>query len=458
MTRTMLHLLLAVLMIAVLAAPPLRADTAAEIEQAIANIRKQRQEVDAGLKARRDEIWVIEAFRRQVWADWLTEWNANRDQISKLKTQIELDQADLGAASNQNSRDRNDRMRALLAERDRLARLDGQSVDDCVPPCTTMQQLIAYHNERVDRLQVLQKETAELKEKQARLDRALAAEERKRAASQQARRDAMAQQSERLQALRAEYAELLKDPDKFLLPSLDGRGPPRLLTREEFDLEVTVAWFEIGRNANPDSPEFRAEVEALVRKMLGSSNDMRQRIADYVKLLDDQIAALDRRVDGGATAVAGENCPARNPDPAARTLSHRIPPGDDKDYLACAYFADPGGAPGPIKSQVRYAEGKETGVAAYFTLDGGHHLDQIHNVHGARPSGSDCSYISASALKSYRWIGDDGSEMSVFCKPDGTVGRCDYTAHDGRSRRCSADCSKDACADLRQKIGWPAMQ
>ncbi|MGP6086033.1 hypothetical protein [Antarctobacter jejuensis] len=432
------------------------ADTDAQIEQAIAKIRSDIRKTEQQIFAHDVEKGEIHAFQMRMWQEWIQPWQANDRKIRDL--QAEVDALKRMGAFNQNSRSLNDQMRALLDERGRLERLDGGTIDDCAPPCTTIKQLFTYYGAREARRKELVAELTRSDGTSKRLYRALEVEKGKLADNHATKLKLFEQERKRLKALRKRYADMLKNPDSFFLPNLDG-GMPRVLTRAEFEAEVTVNWFEIGSGGDLDKPEIREEIKALVRKMLQSSKDMRQRISDQIRFLDDQITALDHRLDRTASTLSAETCPPRNPDPAGQVLRHRIPPGDDDTYLACAYFADPAGGqqPGPIKSRVRYEDGKEAGVAAYFDLDGGHHLQEIHNIHAPRQSGAECRYHSASAIAKYRLQGHDGSEMIVFCEADGTVGQCDYITHDGRSRRCSADCT-DKCTDLRQKIGWPAMQ
>ncbi|SNS43494.1 hypothetical protein [Antarctobacter heliothermus] len=445
------------LLTCLLLAAPGSADTAQEIEQTIARLRQDIKQTESEIFEKEVEKKDIHSFQLRIWADWIQPWQENERKIGALRAEVEA--LKRMGAFNQNSQRLNDDMRALLAERARLSGLDGGQVDDCAPPCTTIKTLFAYYDTREQRRVGLVKDLTDLRQTRDRLYRGLETARKDQAASRAARDVALRLQRDKIQAERDRYAAMLKDADTYLLPNLDG-GPPRVLIRKDLNVEVTLAIFEAGAAGDFNSPEFRVQIATIVRGILRQSQEMRDRIGDYITLLNDQIAALDQRLDGGATAPGpAGSCPARNPDPTGQALSFRIPPGDDATYVACAYFADPAGgtAPGPIKSRIQFKDGKETGVSAYFTLDGGHHLDHIHNVHAARQSGSKCTYHSASAIREYRLFGDDGTEMVVFCEPDGTVGQCDYITHDGRARRCSADCT-DKCADLRHRIGWPGMQ
>lgn len=457
MTLAPLFRVLGVLLTALMLAAPLAADTTPEIEQTIARLRQEINRTESEILAKEVEKKNIHAFQLRVWTDWIQPWQANERQIGIL--QAEVDALKRMNAFNQNSRKLNDDMRALLAERARLSSLDGGQIDDCAPPCTTIQALFVYYNARDAARTGLVKDLADLRQTRDLAYRALETARTSQAASRAARDMALRIERDRLTAERDRYATMLKDADTYLLPDLDG-GPPRVLTRSDLTVEVTMVQFEAGAAGGFGSAEFRAQIAAIVRDVLRQSQQMRDRIGDFIALTNDQIAALDQRLDGGPGALASAaKCPARNPDPTGQNLSFRIPPGDDDSYIACAYFADPAGssAPGPIKSRVQFEAAKETGVSAYFTRDGGHHLDHIHDVHAARQSGAKCTYHSASAIREYRLFGHDGTEMVVFCEPDGTVGQCDYITHDGRARRCSADCT-DKCANLRQMIGWPAMQ
>ncbi|WP_323770219.1 hypothetical protein [Antarctobacter sp.] len=445
------------LLTVLLLATPVAADPAQEIEQTIARLRQDIKQTETDIFRREVEQQDINRFQRRTWTDWIQPWQANEREIGTLRAEVEA--LKRMGAFNQNSRKLNDDMRALLAERDRLSTLDGGQVDDCSPPCTTIKTLFAFYNTREKRRVVLVKDLTDLRQTRDRLYRALETARKNQAASRAARDVALRLEGDKIKAERDRYAAMLKDADTYLLPDLDG-GPPRVLTRQDLTVEVTLAIFETGAAGDIKSPEFRAQVAAIVQGILRQSQEMRDRIGDYITLLNDQITALDQRLDGGAdTPTPAGSCPARNPDPTGQKLSFRIPPGDDTTYIACTYFADPAGgaAPGPIKSRVQFKDGKETGVSAYFTLDGGHHLDHIHNVHAPRQSGAKCTYHSATAIREYRLFGHDGSEMVVFCEPDGTVGQCDYITHDGRARRCNADCT-DKCANLRQEIGWRLMR
>ncbi|WP_421904249.1 hypothetical protein [Mameliella sp.] len=438
-----------------------RADTDTEIEAAIAQLRQQVGQTITRTDKADNELTAIRAYKWRVWKAWIQPWQANETAIRALTAEIEALKGI--RAFNQNSRDLNNQMRALLAERAALERLRDGTVDDCAPPCADIHQLIRQYHGRVRRENELVAELADLNRASRRLDDQIEAQKARLAANKAARDKLLAVEKAKLTAERDRLAPMLKDPDHFILPSLTPGGLPRVLTKEDLALEVTLTLFEVGNSSDIDSPEFRAEVETLVRGLLQGSQTMRTRIKERIDFLDTQLAALDRRLTatgGGATASPdGPNCPARNPDLTGQVLTHRIPPGDDQNHLSCSYFAAPadGQRGGRIRSQVRYAAGKETGVSAYFTQDGEHHLDQIHNIHGPLTSGADCRYHSASAIAKYRLQGHDGSEMVVFCKADGTLGKCDFFTHDGRARRCSADCT-DKCADLRTSIGWPAMR
>ncbi len=461
MKRHNLMPLLALPLVTLLAATPARADTDAEIEARIAQLRQQVGQTITRTGKVDSELTAIRSFKWRVWKAWIQPWQANDTAIRNLTAEIEA--LKRMRAFNQNSRKLNDQMRALLAERAALEKLRNGAVDDCDPPCADIHQLFRQYEARVQREKELVAELADLNRNSLRLDERIKAQKDKLADNKAARDKLLAVEKDKLTAERSRYSEMLKNPDRFILPSLTPGGPPRILTKDDLTVEITLTLFEIGTTNDIASPAFRDEIAALVHAVQQSSAQMRQRIGDRIDFLDDQIAALDRRLsataDPGAPQPDGANCPARNPDLTGQALTHRIPPGDDRNYLSCSYFASPDGgqAAGPIKSQVRYADGKESGVSAYFTQDGGHHLDQIHNIHGQRQSGSDCGYHSASAIAKYRLQGDDGSAMVVFCEPDGTLGKCDYFTHDGRARRCTADCT-DKCADLRTSIGWPAMQ
>ena len=461
MKRHNLMPLLALPLVTLLAATPARADTDAEIEARIAQLRQQVGQTITRTGKVDSELTAIRSFKWRVWKAWIQPWQANDTAIRNLTAEIEA--LKRMRAFNQNSRKLNDQMRALLAERAALEKLRNGTVDDCDPPCADIHQLFRQYEARVQREKELVAELADLNRNSLRLDERIKAQKDKLADNKAARDKLLAVEKDKLTAERSRYSEMLKNPDRFILPSLTPGGPPRILTKDDLTVEITLTLFEIGTTNDIASPAFRDEIAALVHAVQQSSAQMRQRIGDRIDFLDDQTAALDRRLSAtagpGAPQPDGANCPARNPDLTGQALTHRIPPGDDRNYLSCSYFASPDGgqAAGPIKSQVRYADGKESGVSAYFTQDGGHHLDQIHNIHGQRQSGSDCGYHSASAIAKYRLQGDDGSAMVVFCEPDGTLGKCDYFTHDGRARRCTADCT-DKCADLRTSIGWPTMQ
>lgn len=458
--HSLIHLLILAL-VTLLAATPPRADTDAQIEATIAQLRQQVGQTITRSGKIDSELTAIRAFKWRIWKAWIQPWQANDTAIRNLTAEIEA--LKRMRAFNQNSRKLNDQMRALLAERTALQRLRNATVDDCDPPCADIHQLFQQYNVRVQREKELVAELADLNRTSLRLDERIKAQKDKLADNKAARDKLLAVEKDKLTAERTRYGEMLKNPEHFILPSLTPGGPPRILTKDDLTVEITLILFEVGTTNDIASPAFRDEIAALVHGLQQSSAQMRQRIGDRIDFLDDQIAALDRRLSAtagtGMPQPDGANCPARNPDLTGQTLTHRIPPGDERNYLSCSYFASPDGGQtaGPIKSQVRYAEGKESGVSAYFTQDGGHHLDQIHNIHGPRQSGSDCGYHSASAIAKYRLQGDDGSAMVVFCEPDGTLGKCDYFTHDGRARRCTADCT-DKCADLRTSIGWPAMQ
>lgn len=445
-----------------LGAWPGNADTPTDLERQIAQTAAHMKDASDLLRDRNVELFETEAFLRQVKVDWTYPWAVNEWKIGRLKAEIEALRR-MGVF-NQNSRDLNDRMRALLAERARLEKLDGQRIEDCTPPCTTMTGLQAAEATRTAKKQALAKEIADLDDWLNQLRDELEALKPRLADSRAAEKAVLQAQLDDLRTARARQAALLKPGESFLLPNLDGDGPPRVLSREDLIREVIGALLETGTSTDVGNAPFRTEVEALTRDLLRQSNALKRQIRDKTDRLDEDIAALEQRLgvsadDTPAPAAAATygNCPPRNPAPGANSLTHRFPKGADRTYLSCSYFPAENGTAGPLKAQVSYEDGRESGIAANFSLDGGHHLDSITNRRGPQPRGADCRYHSASAIREYHLFGDDGSELIMYCEPDGTPGRCDYIAHDGRARNCRMPCT-DQCADLRKAIGWLPMQ
>ncbi|SMX35791.1 hypothetical protein [Maliponia aquimaris] len=447
----------AALALLILSTSGTRAETAAELERQVSQIRANLDDAKALMGERNVELFAVREFLRQARNDWINAWVINEAAIRR--DQAEIEALRRMGVFNQNSRDLNDKMRALLAERARLERLDGQRIEECDPPCTTMADLLRAYNARRDREQALTRGIADLDDWRNQLFDELAALKPRLAASRKAETAALQAELERLRDSRRRQSGLLSDGETFLLPDLDGTGWPLVLTKQELIQEVMGTYFVTGTSTDVDSETFRSEIAAIARTLLAQSESLKRQARANLATLDADIAQLERRLGGNADGqrpVAADgtatNCPPRNPDPASRT--HRIPADARDSYLSCAYFP---GDDGPIQAQVRYEDGKETGIAAYFSLDGGHHLDNIHNTRGSRQAGADCRYHSASAIREYHLYGDDGTEVAAFCEPDGTLGRCDFITHDGQARNCRMPCT-DQCADQRRAIGWPPMQ
>ncbi|MBV7392986.1 hypothetical protein [Mameliella sediminis] len=429
---------------------------ARDFDSEIADIKNRITLAEREMRDRSFEQKEIERFQAAAWSTWIAPWNRNTDAIAAKRRQIAQ------AIGSQDSRIMNDELRALLRARDRLQRLGGQTVDGCGSTCGDMSALIDFYNGNHHRWQKLKGQIAGLEIERERLYRTLERMKKDQAIDADTQKKILQAQLARKQQQREAFANLLAQSDKVLLPEIDGRGPPRLLTVEELIIEIGARYYADGGMDDLDSVAFENAIRAMVRDYLTRSGVLRDNLRDWVAILDADIGALRTQLGGanGATPVAGlpKNCPHRNPDPTRQQDKHRFPASDPDNHLACSYFpSNPAnGEAGLIQSQVRIADGKEVGVAAYFSLDGGHHLAQIQTPRAPNESGAHCEYYSATAMRKAELWGHDGSGITLYCKADGIPARCDAYTHDGRSRGCRMDCS-DKCGDMRARIGWPAM-